>query len=339
MKTRADRAIALRERCREHSSDLKARHSADKRAEREAIGQILTLEDVAGGLTTVTTGTPSGQVHTQVERLLSRLAETKAHWIIDGRRSRLPSQSENWEWTAKAACDEIDQLVPDLWDLLSPQWKRSGKMHGQYFHVYQSIDLEAMLDVQTGIQRWCSRSRNQFYREVALLKAEGDSPLEQAFRLTNHVEEQWQRNREILWFSKDEPLRSTSVGDIIVSLSSGTAWAVDRVGFQLIAEYNANQNKAIRACEALTHCFSILYEADRHQGDQQSMDSWFEVCCLELDMKAFFEELRVRPQWVGSRRTGSGRYQFTDKQLAWIGRLDPDQVPDLDEWYRERETC
>ncbi|WP_376795027.1 hypothetical protein [Thermogemmatispora sp.] len=236
--TRAARAIVLRERWREQMNILKARYPAAERAER-AVGQVLALEEGVNGLEPITTWMPPGQVQTQVERLLDRLAETKAHWLVDERRADPRSHAAHGESTAQAACHMIDELVPALWKLLSPRWRRSGKRHGQYFQVYQSVDLEAMWDVSTGVQRWRSPLRHQFYREVALLKAEGDSPLEEAFRLTNHVEEPWQRSRKILWYARDGPLRSTSVGDIIVSLSSGAAWVVDHVGFQVIAEEDA----------------------------------------------------------------------------------------------------
>jgi hypothetical protein len=154
------------------------------------------------------------------------------------------------------------------------------------------------------------------YQEVALLKVEGLSPLEEAFRLTNHLERRkWQYNREVLWFEADVPLRSTSVGDIVVSLASGTVWIVDGAGFRPITEQNSNQKKAQRACEALTKRF--LGETTDESAK----------------MMGFFEELGIVPEWIGSKDTGG--YQLSEKQLALIGRMDLDRVPDLGNWYQE----
>jgi hypothetical protein len=74
--------------------------------------------------------------------------------------------------------------------------------------------------------------------------------------LTNHIDQPWTRNREIAWSldmhalislfidqqSQARPIangpsypRSTSVGDIVVSLLSGAVWVVAPFGFQVVA--------------------------------------------------------------------------------------------------------
>jgi hypothetical protein len=61
------------------------------------------------------------------------------------------------------------------------------------------------------------------YRHVATV----DAPLERVFALTNHFEEDsWTTHQEVVWHATDAPVRSTSVGDVIVSRDTGQAWLV-----------------------------------------------------------------------------------------------------------------
>jgi len=50
------------------------------------------------------------------------------------------------------------------------------------------------------------------YSKVAAVRA---CNLEEIFRLTNHIEQDWTENDEIEW-SRDSDCRSTSVGDIVI---------------------------------------------------------------------------------------------------------------------------
>ena len=50
---------------------------------------------------------------------------------------------------------------------------------------------------------------------------------EELFRLTNHIDEEWSKNKEIKWAMPKS--RSTSVGDIIEI--DGMYWRVENVGF------------------------------------------------------------------------------------------------------------
>jgi hypothetical protein len=70
------------------------------------------------------------------------------------------------------------------------------------------------------------------YRHVADVEAH---QLEQVFALTNHQEESWTRHAQIVWHATDAPVRSTSVGDVIVSSQTQQAWLVMPTGFREIS--------------------------------------------------------------------------------------------------------
>src|SRR5260370_36198849 len=66
--------------------------------------------------------------------------------------------------------------------------------------------------------RWYA-DRSRYYTHVADVVA----PLEQVFALTNHIDHSWTDNPAVVWHTTTR-VRSTSVGDIIVSRESGRAW-------------------------------------------------------------------------------------------------------------------
>lgn len=74
--------------------------------------------------------------------------------------------------------------------------------------------------------RWYA-DQSRYYTHVADVVA----PLEQVFALTNHIDHPWTDNPEVVWHTTTQ-VRSTSVGDIIVSRESGRAWLVMPVGLQ-----------------------------------------------------------------------------------------------------------
>ena len=69
--------------------------------------------------------------------------------------------------------------------------------------------------------------RSRYYTHVADVVA----PLEQVFTLTNHIDHPWTDNSEVVWLATSR-IRSTSVGDVIVSCESGQAWLVMPIGLQ-----------------------------------------------------------------------------------------------------------
>jgi hypothetical protein len=99
--------------------------------------------------------------------------------------------------------------------------------HDQRYAVYHANDLSAMAEPQA--RRW-HEVRSRYYTHVADVAA----PLEQVFALTNHIDHSWTSNPEVVWHTAEFPLRSTSVGDVIVSCESGQAWLVMPVGLQEI---------------------------------------------------------------------------------------------------------
>src|SRR5436305_1472794 len=67
--------------------------------------------------------------------------------------------------------------------------------------------------------------RGSHFTHVATVEA---STVEQVFSLTNHGATEmpdWMDNPEVVWYAVP-PLRSTSVGDVIVCLQTGQAWLV-----------------------------------------------------------------------------------------------------------------
>ena len=97
----------------------------------------------------------------------------------------------------------------------------------QRFAVYHAHDLLAMLMPQAS--HWYE-DRSRSYTHVADVVA----PLEKVFALTNYIDHSWTSNPEVVWHTTLS-LRSTSVGDVIVSYESGQAWLVMPIGLQELA--------------------------------------------------------------------------------------------------------
>jgi len=95
----------------------------------------------------------------------------------------------------------------------------------QRYAVYHANDLLEM--VVPHASHW-SEDRTRYYTHVADVVA----PLEQVFALTNHIDHAWTSNPEVVWHITTTPLRSTSVGDVIVAYGSGQAWLVLPIGLQ-----------------------------------------------------------------------------------------------------------
>jgi hypothetical protein len=67
--------------------------------------------------------------------------------------------------------------------------------------------------------------------EALKLVAEVDTDnLDEAYRLTNHIDDVWDKNEEVLVVQHS---RSTSCGDILLD-QNGCAWIVAAVGFERI---------------------------------------------------------------------------------------------------------
>ena len=101
----------------------------------------------------------------------------------------------------------------------------------QRYAIYHANDLLAMF-MQQASPWYEDRSRS--YTHVA----DVDAPLEQVFTLTNSIDHLWTSNPEVVWHTTKAPLRSTSVGDVIVAYESGQAWLVMPLGLQELAPDN-----------------------------------------------------------------------------------------------------
>lgn len=95
------------------------------------------------------------------------------------------------------------------------------------YAVFHATDPYAMMAPQP--ERWYTE-RSLHYTHVADVEA----PLGQVFALTNHIDRPWTENPEVVWHTV-APVRSTSVGDVIVSQQSGQAWLVMPFGLQELA--------------------------------------------------------------------------------------------------------
>jgi len=98
----------------------------------------------------------------------------------------------------------------------------------QRYAVYHANDL-----LETHLppaMRWYADT-SLYYTHVADLVA----PREQIFRLTNHIDHPWTDNPQVVWLVTSR-IRSTSVGDVIVSAESGQAWLVMPIGLQELPE-------------------------------------------------------------------------------------------------------
>ena len=93
------------------------------------------------------------------------------------------------------------------------------------YAVYHANDLFAM--ALPGASHW-HEDRSRYYTHVADVEA----PLEQVFALTNHIDHAWTENPQVVWHATTAPLRSTSVGDVILSYESGLAWLILPIGLQ-----------------------------------------------------------------------------------------------------------
>jgi len=246
MTTRAQKLIQLRDQYQQSYLALKRSHRyPSEREERRALGRAEVLDRFIESSVTLSADWSAARVQILIEHLLARFAEQKKGWLLNSiRERRQHGINELGEWTAEGAILQIDEIAPRLFPLLSAQWNASSvQKHGQYFQVFQSADLFTTLrDTEEGRLRWIGPERSQWYQEVALVKVEVSPPtiiaaLEEAYRLTNHTDRSGRVNEGMVWHV--QRARSTSVGDIVVSLLSGQSWIVEGVGFRAIEDVSA----------------------------------------------------------------------------------------------------
>ena len=97
------------------------------------------------------------------------------------------------------------------------------------YAVYHARDRWAMIEPRE--DRWLVNHALHF-RHVADVQS---PQLEQVFALTNHQgEARWTSHQAIVWHATDAPIRSTSVGDVIISAQTDQAWLVLPSGYREI---------------------------------------------------------------------------------------------------------
>ncbi len=94
------------------------------------------------------------------------------------------------------------------------------------YTVYHCTDLRAMSNPVVG--KWLWTDHRDHYRKVAEVAAPS---LDEVFQLTNHITGNWQDHADVKVLV-DGPVRSTSVGDVIVL--GDDAWLVEPFGFTAI---------------------------------------------------------------------------------------------------------
>ncbi|MEO9030062.1 MAG: hypothetical protein ABI413_14735 [Ktedonobacteraceae bacterium] len=237
MSTQAHKLLALRETYAQKAQALRTqRQFSRKQIECQMQGRYRTLDEVVAALSGLTAEMKPKQVQPIVQALLEKLAEHKAAGLVFYTRDRIRYGIDQLdEWITEGALQQIDAVLSKLCACLSPQWQAQPWKHGCYFQVYHYLAERAFDDAEA-IARWHSKTRTQWYLEAAIIEVAPANTLaqrlEEVFLLTNHVEENWTQGQAVFWVQRDMPVRSTSQKDVIASVLSGSAWIVDRIGFQ-----------------------------------------------------------------------------------------------------------
>lgn len=179
----------------------------------------------------------------RIEALLDALEENKVAWLVNSiRERRANGLNQLAEYRAEGAIAQIDGIVEQVLALLPRKWhETSSRRNGRFFHVYQSLMPDVLINKETGVQRWFGPECEQCYQEVALLQVkEPENQLASVYKLTSRPG--WHQSQEVMWVRKNPPERFgkpaapfiprlTEAGDVLVSALTGAAWMVADVGF------------------------------------------------------------------------------------------------------------
>jgi len=99
------------------------------------------------------------------------------------------------------------------------------------YTVYHAIDQMQM--VQHDEAQWRDYRATAYLRVAEVEVTREQKPLDQVFERTNHIDCAWTDHPGVIWHATDRPLRSTSIGDVIVA-ETGQAWMVMPSGFSLL---------------------------------------------------------------------------------------------------------
>jgi hypothetical protein len=333
MATQAEKFVALREQFEATALTLKTQRGfLSEREERQAIGRYQTLESVAQHMAAINANMKSSQVQQVIEGILDQLGSAKATGIVNCIRERRKyGINELGEWMTEGAIAQINEIIVQFFALLPPKWHTAGTAkHGRFFHVYHGQDLDALRDTEIGKQHWFSPERAQWYQEVAIIEVkQPEQQLEEVYRLTNHIDRDgWHQNREVLWRRKistdelNQAPRSTSTGDILVSVLSGFAWITASLGFEpLVPQKPATRRAGCRNVgETLEERDGWLYIRDIHVSftEPKEIATWWPLQVRFADFAQRFgsrEEARLR---IGHTviHEGNGLYR-DDKGLRY----------------------
>ena len=237
MLTQAQKLLILRETSMQKARELRMEQPFTlKQSVCQRQGRANILEEVVAAFARLTMEMESKQVQLVVQTLLAKLAERKAADLAFLLRNRMRYGIDQFDaWIAEGEIQQIDAMWTQICACCSRQWQVQPWKHGCFFHVYHSLDERSFGNAEARA-RWQSEKRALWFWEAAIIEVTPtrtvEQRLEEVFRLTNHIEENWTQGQAIFWVQRGMPVRSTSRGDVIASVLSGNAWMVASVGFQ-----------------------------------------------------------------------------------------------------------
>lgn len=233
----AQKLLVLRETYAQEAQELRTEYPFSRnQIQCQKQGRAHILDEVVAALAHLTAEMKSRQVQPIAHALLAKLSEHKAAGRAFFLHNRMRYGIDQFAaWTAEGEIQQIDTVWLQMCACFSRQWQAQPWKHGCLFQVHHYLAEKAFDDAEA-IARWQGKKRVQWFWEAAIIEVAPtdtiEQRLEEVFRLTNHIEENWTQGRAVFWVQHGIPVRSTSRRDIVVSVLSGCAWMVDRVGFQ-----------------------------------------------------------------------------------------------------------
>ena len=233
--SRAQRYIDLREHYNQKYLALYfQRHFTSDRDERQAIGRRKTLDALVHDLEPIVPGMRPAQVGERVLRILDRLAEDKATWLVNSIKKRHQFHiNELGEWTAEGAIAQIDEVIPELLHGLAARSSPAPQVHGRFFQFFGQLAPFEEIDVRRWQERWNGDCRGDWYQDVAICCVrQPDTLPEQLVRALGPGSHE---RPTMLWMREGTSNTLPSAGDIVVSMLSGAAWVMTDAGIESVA--------------------------------------------------------------------------------------------------------
>lgn len=105
------------------------------------------------------------------------------------------------------------------------------------YHLKYQRDADGPVNIRDQEPEW-----PKHYEHVAIASAAGT--LDEAFRLTNSINQPWWRSVFVQPTDDKKKYRSTSIWDVIVDTKTNTVYRVENIGFKEIAKWNSNEKEA-----------------------------------------------------------------------------------------------